>query len=676
MTLTTTTARNSYLASGIAGPYPYNFRIFQATDLVVETVVAGIVTELSYPADFSVSGVGNITGGSITLTAALASGSLVIRRARPQLQQLSLRSHSGGFDPASFENQLDDIVMMIQEQQDGIDRSLRLRPTLDPTLYNLELPDPVAGQVLVGTGSGFTMAILDSSAIALPGESRTTTTISAYTFNNRLYNILDYSAVGDGVTNNSVFIQNAINAAHNNPRGGTVRIPPGQFICNTALTLYANVAIVGDDFGTSILVFPLGTDGLILEAATFNTDCQQLRNLYISGPGVFPGTLTAPQQADALTSVGVKLRNTANLRLDRVFVTNFGVNLRCRDWDHVTLDGCKFGGYRGTGSVVFGDVTSPDGSGYLGSTSNGIFAHNCWVSCGAGSNGLLNTGAAVQIDRATMVQWIGGTIESGGVGMKLAATNNGADGFRCSSFTLIGVDFENCKGKYIEVGTAESSVSPALSGLTLIDVNGSLAGSTNTTVGASIRNVRDFRAHGHGFVLGGAGAAYWDFVGVNNHPNVEIGPAFNYALAGGVYMRVNGVATSATVDERVISLPTYGSDARAVNRIASIVAERITVTDPAYQRGSAVFASGVAQSIFAPGAITGQFLIIAQGVGAGSANFHARAWFVSTNIYNALYDNVSGSPNFVVSNSAGNVSITQTSGANMTVNWTILRFTA
>lgn len=492
-----------------------------------------------------------------------------------------------------------------------------------------------------------------------------------------------YGVKADSLTDDAAAIRLAVAAADAKPNGAIIEFPAGQIIMNTSVALTPKVSIQGQGIERTIFSCPLGQGGFVLQTTHFNTNVGEFKDFQMSGPAVFPGTLTSGQQTAALTSIGFDLLYCANAYFERVLISNFGTNLRCRDWDHVHFVACRFGGYRKAGgaSVMCGDQSIPHAAdpggawgAYAGSSSNGLFFKDCWVSCGGGVQGFRNDGAAVQIDRFTMLQVIGGTYESGGVGFKLAATTTGADGFRSSDALFRGVDCENCIGQYLEVGTLEATASPALSGLSLNNVNGSTAGSTNTTRGAVLRNVRGFEARGHSLALAGAGVAYWDFVGANNHPNVDIDIAANYALAGGSYLRVNGTVVAGSVDERIIGLPGYSTDVRAVVRMPSLTAERVTPGELGSIRGSASFASGVAQSIFAPGASNGQYLITVNGIGAGSANYQARAWFVSTNIYNALYDILSGSANLVISNSGGNVSVTQSSGAPMTLEWTITHF--
>ena len=65
--------------------------------------------------------------------------------------------------------------------------------------------------------------------------------------NNNLYNVkASYGAKGDGITDDTAAIQNALTAA-GNAGGGTVYLPAGHYRVNTHLTVLANVELRGSD---------------------------------------------------------------------------------------------------------------------------------------------------------------------------------------------------------------------------------------------------------------------------------------------------------------------------------------------------------------------------------------------------------------------------------------------
>jgi len=111
MTITSTVSRNDYVGAGTTGPFPYTFKIFSPTDLVVTR--GGTV--LQYPTHYSVTGVGKKNGGSITLNSPLGSGvSLSIVRERPLTQEVDIRNQ-GVFFPELHENAFDHGIMVAQQ---------------------------------------------------------------------------------------------------------------------------------------------------------------------------------------------------------------------------------------------------------------------------------------------------------------------------------------------------------------------------------------------------------------------------------------------------------------------------------------------------------------------------------------------------------------------------------
>lgn len=69
MTVSNVVDRNDYSGNGIIFSFPYNFQIFQKTDLVVSIAdLHGNITELVLDTDYSVTNVGEYTGGAVVLS--------------------------------------------------------------------------------------------------------------------------------------------------------------------------------------------------------------------------------------------------------------------------------------------------------------------------------------------------------------------------------------------------------------------------------------------------------------------------------------------------------------------------------------------------------------------------------------------------------------------------------
>ena len=229
MTLSTTVSRTSYMGAGSTGPFAVPFRFLDSADLLVtKRSSIGVETILTLTTHYTVSGALDATG-SITLVTALAVGeTLFIRRKPANTQPMSIRNQ-GTYFPATIEDEFDRMAMQILALQDSLDRSVKLKETINGSASLVEL-EPTAGKVVTGTGTGFTMSTLDSSAVALPGEGRSVSTLSAYLANNSVYNVLDYNTVAAdfGAKVNFILAQVAKKAA-------VIVVPNGSITFSTAI---------------------------------------------------------------------------------------------------------------------------------------------------------------------------------------------------------------------------------------------------------------------------------------------------------------------------------------------------------------------------------------------------------------------------------------------------------
>lgn len=151
MTVAITTNRIEYTASGSQSIYDYTFKIFAQDELEVVQVTNAtppVESVLTLTTDYTVSGVGETAGGSITLVAGnLTAGyKLIIRRKMDLLQETSIRNQNEFF-PENHENQFDRDVMIAQQQQDDIDRSVKLPTSVVAGDFDPTLPTGIEGAV-------------------------------------------------------------------------------------------------------------------------------------------------------------------------------------------------------------------------------------------------------------------------------------------------------------------------------------------------------------------------------------------------------------------------------------------------------------------------------------------------------------------------------------------------
>ena len=132
MTISSTTVKNSYSGNGSTTAFAYTFKIFANTDLqVIIRSSTGTETVKTLTTHYTVSGVGDASGGNVTFTTGNtpASGeTVVIRRAVPQTQAIDYIANDP-FPAESHEEGLDRATMTLQQVQEELDRAIKLSRT-------------------------------------------------------------------------------------------------------------------------------------------------------------------------------------------------------------------------------------------------------------------------------------------------------------------------------------------------------------------------------------------------------------------------------------------------------------------------------------------------------------------------------------------------------------------
>lgn len=184
-----TNNRMDYLGDGSTETFPYGFKVFSASDLkLTVSDTGGIQTVLTYPTHFSVTNVGRASGGNVVLSAGafswldvdgdLAPGfSLTIRRVVAIDQTTDIRNQSEVFNDV-LEDTFDALVMIDQQQQDEINRSLKFPEgdTADATLPTVLLR---ANKLLGFDANGDVIAEVDANALLAASAAAVAAAIAA-----------------------------------------------------------------------------------------------------------------------------------------------------------------------------------------------------------------------------------------------------------------------------------------------------------------------------------------------------------------------------------------------------------------------------------------------------------------------------------------------------------------
>lgn len=163
-----------YVATGSDATYQFTYRIFAAADLLVQVQgTTGTVSTLILNTDYTVTGVGDYGGGSITLIAGNLTINYVILILRdPALvQDISLQTQ-GAYNPTAVESGLDYLTMIAQDQQTQLDKSIHGPLTDSPTI-SMQLPAAAlrASKFAAFDSSGAAIASAGSTSANVPVET-------------------------------------------------------------------------------------------------------------------------------------------------------------------------------------------------------------------------------------------------------------------------------------------------------------------------------------------------------------------------------------------------------------------------------------------------------------------------------------------------------------------------
>ena len=132
MTISSSTRKaGPFTGNGTTATYPFTFKIFQASDLVVvRTSLTNVDTTLALTTDYTVSlnaDQNSSPGGSITLTAGnLATGLKVTMTSQVPYTQTTDLTNQGGFYPQVITTALDKLTINVQQVNEQVSRAAKL----------------------------------------------------------------------------------------------------------------------------------------------------------------------------------------------------------------------------------------------------------------------------------------------------------------------------------------------------------------------------------------------------------------------------------------------------------------------------------------------------------------------------------------------------------------------
>ena len=322
MSVETTTRKQSFVLNGVTSTFDFTFRALSATDIKAIATTGGTDTQLVYTTDYTVSLEADGVGGTLTLVSAATTGTgtLTVYRETTNTQESDYEDFNQ-FPADTLENDLDRATCVNQEQTEDLQRTVKMAITSTLTGSSVTLPAPEASKLIgwnaaangfenntnpsvaaaasaaaallsanaastsASTALGYANAASTSSTNALSyanASSSSSTAASSYatTALNAAVGISvkQYGAVGDGIADDTVAIQAAINSGNKN-----IFFPQGSYAF-TGITISSGTSalhLVGASYGYTTLLHTEATgngitfageaDNFVMENITINS---------------------------------------------------------------------------------------------------------------------------------------------------------------------------------------------------------------------------------------------------------------------------------------------------------------------------------------------------------------------------------------------------------------------
>jgi len=351
MTVSSTTVKSTASGDGSTTQFAYTFKIFADTDLeVIIRSATGTETVKLLTTHYTVAGVGDASGGSITFTSGnipVTGETVVIKREVPQTQAIDYIANDP-FPAESHEEGLDRATMTIQQMQEALDRSFKVSAT--NSITTPEFTDDATQRASKTLGFDSTGQVLTTVADFLPagGDSAmfqySTTTADAdpgagkFRLNNATISSATIMYIDDlefNGTDVAAWIQSWDDVAGNDTNRGRIRISKANTLDTWMVFKVTGAITDATGYSKISLVY-------IDSAGTFANDDKVFISFVASGEdGTIPGYFYKfdTSTADADPGAGeVRFNNGTYASATAIFIDDADANGVTVSTDVLTWD--------------------------------------------------------------------------------------------------------------------------------------------------------------------------------------------------------------------------------------------------------------------------------------------------------------------------------------------------
>lgn len=225
-----------YVADGIETVYSYPFPIFASEDLAIYFDGA------KQASGFTISGSGETSGGDVTFDVAPANAIIITLARELPIERVTDYLEGGDFSAASINSELDYMIAALQQVNRANDLMLSYSDYETPSETVLPDRSVRVNKALGFDGNGDPIAVSLEGSMAAPDFTATGTGAATRTSHDKfsdLISVKDFGALGDGLTDDTTAIVNALAAAD------SVFLPEGEYLVTSTITLTARQSLIG-----------------------------------------------------------------------------------------------------------------------------------------------------------------------------------------------------------------------------------------------------------------------------------------------------------------------------------------------------------------------------------------------------------------------------------------------
>lgn len=301
-----------YVATNNQTVFPYPFEITQDSDLVV--VINGVTQATD--SGYTLSGVGNSTGGNLTFTSGRTSGDIVTLYRDIAIERISQIAQNSGFSSTTFNVEFNQIYLILQQLAQAAAPngfSLQVPNTNNPAPTTMLTPAAYANKYLAFDSNGNpTPALLTNSGAltlailaGLLWPQTAAETAAGATVVNEVYAVYDLRRYGGDPTGAAASdtAMTAAIALASYTGGGTIRAPANtvagdKYVFNSPISLNQKSSIViegdggpGQNAGPATVFSYTGTGSTHWIQLTSASGCGLRRIKLVNSNNSFTGAL-------------------------------------------------------------------------------------------------------------------------------------------------------------------------------------------------------------------------------------------------------------------------------------------------------------------------------------------------------------------------------------------------